>query len=234
MENSIKVNVETTVSTTVRLDDLTLEKYFKIIDFIESVTGKKTPIFPKTAGNTEVKASEEKEDSGTDKYAGVGRYKGYEKIVDVFKDAEANPGRYEWEYHLASVWKSMVPELSGVPGHSVSHVLGMMVKRGITEKDVRKNPNNCLNENFYRVPVPAAQEASSARKPEDVKLGAILRKARMDAGLSVKELSAGIGYDVPIIVNWESGIYHMADTALRAIHNFFKKDIFAEAKEASA
>ena len=174
------------------------------------------------------------ESANPDKYARVGRYKGYEKIVDVFKDAEANPGRYEWEYRLASVWKSMVPELSDVPEHSVSHVLGMIVKRGITEKDVRKNTNNCLNENFYRVPVPAAQEAAPARKPEDVKLGAILRKARLDAGLSVKDLSAGIGYDVPIIVNWESGIYHMAETALKAIHNFFKKDIFAEAKEASA
>lgn len=236
MEDSIKVNVETTVSTTVRLDDLTLEKYFKIIDFIESVTGKKTPIFPKTAGNTEVKASEEKEDSGTDKYARVPRYKGYEKVVEIFRDAEAHPESYTWETLNTDVWRRMNATLEGVSLHSVSHVVGGLASLGMTEKTTKYNPDLHLNENYYRLPVAAAMEtkAEPVYNPEDVRLGRILRSVRIKHGFSIPEIASGIGYDESVVRKWEMGAYHMAATAVKAICAFFKKDIFAEAKEASA
>ena len=174
-----------------------------------------------------------------DKYARVGRYNGFEKVVEIFRDADAHPDRYTWDMLTTSAWRNMIPSLKDVTLHSVAHVVGNIVKHGITVKEVRYNPSVYLNENVYRLPVPKEeakpQETSvPARNPEDVKLGAILRKARMDAGLSVKDLSQGIGYDVPIIVNWESGLYHMAKTALDAIHNLFKRDIFATKEEASA
>ena len=224
---------EVKFSTSVRLEDVTMEQYNRIAAYINEVIG------AAKAKQKQKDPEQEKTEEPEDKYARVGRYNGFEKVVEIFRDADAHPDRYTWDMLTTSAWRNMIPSLKDVTLHSVAHVVGNIVKHGITVKETRYNPSVYLNENVYRLPVPKEeakpQEISvPARKPEDVRLGAILRKARMDAGLSVKDLSQGIGYDVPIIVNWESGIYHMASTAIKAIHEFFKKDIFAEAKEASA
>ena len=225
---------EVKFSTSVRLEDVTMEQYNRIAAYINEVISaakakqKKVPL-----------PDPEEPAEPQDKYARVGRYNGFEKVVEIFRDADAYPDRYTWDMLTTSAWRNMIPSLKDVTLHSVAHVVGNIVKHGITVKEIRYNPSVHLNENVYRLTVPKEEEkpqeiSALARKPEDVKLGAILRKARMDADLSVAELAKGIGYDVKIVVNWESGIYHMASTALKAIHNFFKKDIFAEAKEASA
>ena len=225
---------EVKFSTSVRLEDVSMEQYNKIAAYINEIIGaakakqKKVPL-----------PDPEEPEEPEDKYARVGRYNGFEKVVEIFRDADAHPDRYTWDMLTTSAWRNMIPSLKDVTLHSVAHVIGNIVKHGITVKEVRYNPSVYLNENVYRLPVPKEEEkpqeiSALARKPEDVKLGAILRKARMDADLSVAELAKGIGYDVKIVVNWESGIYHMASTAIKAIHEFFKKDIFAEAKEESA
>ena len=219
---------EETFSTNIRLENVSFETYSKIKAYINNIIG---------AAKAKQKAESKVQPAPaqTDKYAKVGHYNGWDKVVEIFKNADAHPESYTWERLSTPVWKSMMPTLKDVTIHGVAHTVGSMVREGITEKTKRYNPDLHIQENIYRLPVPVAKENIVMQcNPEDVRLGHILRKARLDAGLSVKELSAGIGYDIPIIMNWESGIYHMAETALKAIHNFFKKDIFAEAKEASA
>jgi len=217
---------EVKFSTSVRLEDVTMEQYNKIAAYISAVIG---------AAKSGQKGEPVPASVSKDKYAKVGHYNGWDKVVEIFKDADAHPESYTWERLSTPVWKSMMPTLKDVTIHGVAHTVGSMVREGITEKTERYNPDLHIQENIYRLPVPLAKEnVVLQRNPEDVRLGHILRKARMDAGLSIADLAEGIGYDAKIIMNWESGIYHMAETALKAIYNYFKKDVFTVKEEESA
>ena len=219
---------EVKFSTSVRLEDVTMEQYNKIAAYINEIIGA-----------AKAKQKSEHDTDQKEKYKRIGHYKGYEKVIAVFRDAEERPESYSWENLTTAVWKSMIPSLKEATLHGVSHTIGNLAAEGFTKKEVRYNQYLHLNENIYRLPVPAAnakEEAHtvSARNPEDVRLGAILRSARNKAGLSIAELGKSIGYDASIVLNWENGVYHMAETAMKALYEFFKKDIFSEKEEESA
>lgn len=215
-------------STSVRLEDVTMEQYNKIAAYINEIIGA-----------AKAKQRNEEDIDRKEKYKRIGHFNGYEKVIEVFMDAEAHPESYSWENLTTAVWKSMIPSLKEATLHGVSHTVGDLAAEGFTKKEVRYNQDLHLYENAYRLPVPAADAKEEThtvpvRNPEDVRLGAILRSARNKAGLSIAELGKSIGYDAAIVLNWENGVYHMAETALKAIRNFFKKDIFETKEEASA
>lgn len=229
----ININVETTVSTTIRLDVVSLEKYFKILNYIESVTGKKTPIFPKTAVDTEGKAPEKTEDP----YRKVDRYKNHEDVIALFKDAEANPSAYTWEWRLSKVWKSECPTLENASLHGVAHTLGSMYVHKLVQKSERYNDELKIYENLYRVPVPIKAEKAEEKieekeagciSPANLFRGRKLREARKERHLTIGELSLMIGYDASIINKWECGLYMISSVAQAKLEECFGKELFAE------
>lgn len=220
---------EETFSTNIRLENVSFETYSKIKAYINDIIG---------AAKAKQKAESKVQPAPaaqTDKYAKVGHYNGWDKVVEIFKNADAHPESYTWERLSTPVWKSMMPMLKDVTIHGVAHTVGSMVREGITTKDVRYNPDLHIRENVYRLPVPVAKEHGvPQRNPEDVRRGHILRSARNKAGLNIAELAKSIGYDATTVLNWENGVYHMAETAMKALYEFFKKDIFSTKEEESA
>ena len=210
------------ISTSIRLDGVPFETYNIIRDFINTVLTKRTE-----------KPAETAKPVPADKYAAVSRYKGYEKIVSLFKDADEHPEAYVFQAMTSFAWQNMVPGLKGVTLHTVAHTLGSMATKRLTEKVTRYNSELGVYENYYRVPVPTAENGAEPKansgeaiSPDDVKRGKMLRNARIKHEMSVSDLAAAIGYDEKIIRRWESGMYHMSDSAVSAIKDFFKEDIF--------
>lgn len=222
-----------TLSTSITFKDIPMEKYNEIVAYIGKVLGKdksesKEP--EKTNLSETVKAFGEK-------YEKVGRYKGYEKILAIFSDADKNPAAYSWDYALALKWKSLIPELKDVSDHSVCHVLGSMYKLGLTGKTRKRAPITYQMENYYRVPLPIVSETETSEtvmnelptiNEEDKRKGDILRQTRRKAGISVVDMAKMIGYEPSIIHRWELGVYSMSNDAIKEVNKFFGTNIFRE------
>ena len=67
---------------------------------------------------------------------------------------------------------------------------------------------------------------------EDKRKGEAVRKARNEAGFSVRELADLIGYDSSIIVNWENGLYKISPDAEDALKKLFGDNLFNKEGEA--
>lgn len=97
-------------------------------------------------------------------------------------------------------------------------------------------------ENLYELPVPVHTEDAPAEDEvktvedgadalnvyvsEDKRKGEAVRRARNEAGFSVRELADLIGYDSSIIVNWENGLYKISPDAEDALKKLFGDNLF--------
>lgn len=240
------------MSGSINLDNFSAEAIERIRAFIEQVKAEENGVRAEVpaskvrktrAAAEEVTAEDPGEKTSEDKWEKVGQYKGYEKIVDIFKDAEEHPENYRWEYQLSSAW-STLPELKGVSVHTVAHVLGSMAKHGITQKTVKKREKDSLPQNWYLVPIKnrpmvvldkvnTETDEDPEVNPRDKRLGEMLRKARTDRDLSLKDVADGVGVVVTLIMNYEAGRYTMTELMRKQLCGFFHEDIFEGAEESA-
>lgn len=251
MANAVfTAKVETNVS--MNLDGISLESWNRIRDFIRKVVEEENMLkgeaakgeivlppvnfmkVPDTAGTPAEPVIPQK---SADPYAKVERYKNHEAVIALFKDAEANPSGYTWEWRSSKVWMAECPTLANASLHGVAHTLGSMGTLRLVRKDRKYNEEAGVYENVYRVPVPvktekaeketAAEENGSIR-PEDVARGQKLRMARIGQNLTIGDLADLIGYDAAIISKWEWGRYTISSAAQTKLEDVFGKNLFAE------
>lgn len=166
------------------------------------------------------------------------RFSGKEEFVKILLDFLEHLEDYETKSMLATEFIESYSSLKEVDSSSMGQMLGWCVRNlKCVAKDFERIKSENAIRNYYFLPVRKSKPSGfpvQKINPVDVKRGHLLRKARMEGGFSISEVASGIGYDTKIISNWETGVYHMAETAIKAICAFFKKDIFAGAEEASA
>lgn len=245
------VSIDMKVSGAISIDGFSVEAYRRIMAFIEQVKAEENGTLetaPVSLAAPVVPAAEEPEvvpEESDDKWSRIGRYKGAEKIIEVFKDAEAHPDDYEWSYELSGGFGKKVPSLSDVSTLNIGHVLGKMATLGITKRTVRRNPENCIHENYFNVPIPKRPAEKEDDKPSawveeapaepkvkgaDKVLGDRLREARMKRNMSIMDVANGVGVVATLIMNYETGIYTMSELMRKNICDFFREDIFADKK----
>lgn len=251
MANAVfTAKVETNVS--MNLDGISLESWNRIRDFIRGVVEEENMLkgeaakgeivlppadltkVPDTAGTPDKAESPEKP---ADPYAKVERYKNHEDVIALFKDAEANPSGYTWEWRSSKVWMAECPTLANASLHGVAHTLGSMGMLRLVRKDRKYNEEAGIYENVYRVPVPVKTEEAEKEtvaeengsiSPEDVAKGKKLRMARIGHDLTIGDLAELIGYDAAIINKWEWGLYTISSAAQTKLEDVFGKNLFAE------
>ena len=251
MANAVfTAKVETNVS--MNLDGISLESWNRIRDFIRKVVEEENMLkgeaakgeivlppadltkIPNTAGTPDKAESPEKP---ADPYAKVERYKNHEAVIALFKDAEANPSGYTWEWRSSKVWMAECPTLANASLHGVAHTLGSTGTLRLVRKDRKYNEEAGVYENVYRVPVPVkaekaeketAAEENGSISPEDVARGQKLRMARIGRDLTHSDLAELIGYDAAIINKWEWGLYTISSAAQAKLEDIFGKKLFAE------
>lgn len=169
-----------------------------------------------------------------------------EKILDIFKAVLANPDEYKWEYVTTYEWRGYYESLSGATRANIGGVLG-----DLKGQIKNKNGYNVIThqyENRYELPVPVHTEEAPAEDEvktvedgadalnvfvsEDKRKGEAVRRARNEAGFSVRELADLIGYDSSIIVNWENGLYKISPDAEDALKKLFGDNLFNKEGEA--
>lgn len=252
MANAVfTAKVETNVS--MNLDGISLESWNRIRDFIRGIVEEENMLkgealrgeiilppvdltkVPDTAGMPDKAESPEKP---ADPWGKVTRYKNSEDVIALFKDAEANPSGYTWEWRSSKVWMAECPTLANASLHGVAHTLGSMGTLRLVRKDRKYNEEAGVYENVYRVPVPVkaekAEEETEQKEndnisPEDVAKGKKLRMARIGQDLTIGDLAELIGYDAAIINKWEWGLYTISSAAQTKLEDVFGKKLFAEA-----
>lgn len=251
MANAVfTAEVETKVA--LNLDGISLESWNKIADYIRKVVEAENILKGETL-NGEIalssvdrtKAPDTKRTSETpvcsekpeDPYRKVDRYKNHEDVIALFKDAEANPSAYTWEWRPSKVWKSECPTLENASLHGVAHTLGSMYVHKLVQKSEKYNDELKIYENLYRVPVPIKAEKAEEKieekeagciSPVNLFRGRKLRGARKERHLTIGELSLMIGYDAAIINKWECGLYTISSAAQAKLEECFGKELFAE------
>ena len=167
-------------------------------------------------------------------------------IRDIFMIVRANPEAYKWEYLNTSDWKKHWEPLEHANRVNIGVVMRAL-KRIIAHRPGYGSGG--VYENFYELPVPvptektvSETEASSAEDgvkevadagdaldvyvSEDKRKGEAVRRARNEAGFSIRELADLIGYDSSIIVNWETGVYKISPDAEDALKKLFGDNLF--------
>lgn len=163
-----------------------------------------------------------------------------ERILDIFKAVLANPDGYKWEYVTTYEWRGYYESLSVATRANIGGVLGDL--KGHIKNKNGYNVNTRQYENRYELPVPVHTEDVPAEEEvkavedgadalnvfvsEDKRKGEAVRKARNEAGFSVRELADLIGYDSSIIVNWENGLYKISPDAEDALKKLFGDNLF--------
>jgi len=171
-----------------------------------------------------------------DKYAKVQRYENSLDVIRIFKDAEAHPSDYAWEWRTAKVWMQEIPTLKNASLHGVAHTLGSMYKNGLTNRNCRYNDEIKQNEIRFSVPVPVEELAEAVVtdgepaviSEENLKRGQKLRNAMKEHDVTVKELAELIGYNEDLINKWCWGLYTMSSAAREKLEEYFGKDLFSE------
>lgn len=170
----------------------------------------------------------------------------YGKMIrDIFIGVRANPDAYTWEYLSTADWKKHYEVLERANRVNIGVVMRAL-KRIVAHKSVY-SPGG-VYENLYELPVPVHTEEAPEEEEvktvedgadalnvfvsEDKRKGEAVRKARNEAGFSVRELADLIGYDSSIIVNWENGLYKISSDAEDALKKLFGDNLFGKEGEA--
>jgi DNA-binding transcriptional regulator YiaG len=167
------------------------------------------------------------------------------RIRDIFIGVRANPDAYTWEYLSTADWKKHYEVLEHANRVNIGVVMRAL-KRIVAHKSVY-SPGG-VYENLYELPVPVRTEEAPAEEEvktvedgadalkvyvsEDKRKGEAVRKARNEAGFSIRELADLIGYDSSIIVNWENGLYKISSDAEDALKKLFGDNLFNKEGEA--
>lgn len=231
--------VNTTVSTTITLPAISLEKYFRILDFIERETGNKTPVYPPTqtvpveplepVENKETKEDDdcnEEDDPYISKLYGAPRYEGRENIIKILKQAYKFPHQYEWKWVNSHQFAKAHPETKEMINHrgytAIGNILGWCAKYKLSnhKRECRYNEVERKYINLFYAPMP---------KPYNKRKGEILKKAREKAEINIADFAELIGYKEDTVKKWESGEYTISYGAETEIKNVFGNDIFKEA-----
>lgn len=251
MANAVfTATVETKVS--LNLDGISLESWKKISDYIRMVVeaenilkgeALKGEIVLPPVERTKVPDIEKTSETPTspeiteDPYKEIHHYRNHEDVIALFKDAEAHPSAYTWEWRPSKVWKSECPTLENASLHGVAHTLGSMYVHKLVQKSEKYNEKLKIYENLYRVPVPTkaektagkpAEEETVSISPANLFRGRRLREARKEHHLTVGELAEMIGYDAAIINKWEWGLYTISAAAQVKLEECFGKELFGE------
>lgn len=224
MEN---IKIETKVSAVITIPEVDLATYQRIVDFIRSVSGDEAAPAPVP----EERAEEIRETAraAEDRWAKIPRYAGYDRIIGVFRDAEAHPEKYGWEWMIPKAWMSEVPEIAGISLYNTAHTLGAIAKNGLCKRRSGYNPETQASEVRFRVPVPKEKGlALSDISPEAYRMGQRIRKARKEARLSLSEFSDLIGYAANIVSGWENGTFTVSPDAMESLDKIFGTEWRAE------
>lgn len=238
MSNTCKVT-ESKISVKFELADVTLSTYIKIAQFIESLgvgmetsteaaasaTAHQTPVAPKAEKPTKPDAL-----PADDKYARVGQYAGWQTVVQIFKDADANPDKYVYIWQTAKAWMKKFDELKDEGVFPIAHILGSLATNDLLKRAEQYNKSAAKREVLFYCPV---RRANSEVAPPSKALtdGESLRNARISHSLTYEDVHVLTGYDTDTIAKWECGKYTMSSEAKREIIKAFGEDIFAKAKK---
>lgn len=239
MANTCKVT-ESKISVKFELADVSLTTYIKISQFIESLgismdAANEDPVAPAVVPQTQdaPKAVNPKKPtvmSKDDKYARVGKYGGWETVVEIFKDADANPEKYVYVWQTAKAWMKKFDELKDEGVFQISHVLGSLAQNGLAKRSEQYNKDVGKLEVLFYCPIRRA-EGDSGSSSQALTDGEILRNVRLAHSFTYEDIHVLTGYDVDTIAKWECGKYTMSSEAKREIIKAFGEDIFAKAKK---
>lgn len=234
------ITITANVTADIHLENVSMESYQKLVDYINGM------------GEAESKPKAQTEVWDVAKHDnGYRRSGATDAILAKLKEAEEHPNDYVWTLVKAHDWKQYVPEITTTPDRQVGYFLGRLKSDGVITGENRYYDKK--TQQYYkrfRLPVPIIMDKPKLPEPvkaepekpveqpvttlnyRDQEAGEILRSARKEAGMTLRDMSEAIGYDVSIINAWEVGKYHMADLQRKAICDYFHRDIFAEAARA--
>lgn len=244
MANTCKVT-ESTISVKFELADVSLTTYIKISQFIESLgvsmnsaneESVVSTVFPLAQDGPKVSVPQksevkpEKKLEQNNKYAKVGRYSGWETVVEIFKDADANPDKYVFVWQTAKAWMMKFDELKDEGVFQIAHVLGSMATNALVKRSEQYNKAAGKVEVLFYCPIrrTAGNEIVAPQKLTD---GEILRNVRLAHSFTYEDIHILTGYETDTIAKWESGKYAMSSEAKKEIIKAFGEDIFAKAKK---
>jgi hypothetical protein len=240
------ITITANVTVDIHLESVSMESYQKLVDYINGMDEAES----KPEVQTEV--WEEREA----KRVAAPQTKPLDLVRAALKEANDHPGDYVWHFCKAHDWKQYVPQISQMPDKQLGNLLGRLVSSGEITKETYYDKGTQQYYQRFMLPVPTtmdkpklpepvkaepekpveqpvtaskAQQLATTLNYRDQEAGEILRSARKGAGMTLRDMSEAIGYDVSIINAWEVGKCHIADLQRKAICDYFHRDIFAEA-----
>lgn len=222
-------NLTRTLSVDIHFDNLSLETYNKILDFIriveKTITTDQESVLPAERVNvSEATAPNDEWEPLTLTPPKRPEYTGGDVIRRIQKDVQKHSERYQYEWMTAKEFMKRIPELSDHKTMAIAQNLAKTFrKQRVYNKDEQKYQQE------YYVPI----LKSDTHNNTDGKRGNILRRARLAHGLSLADLAKQIGYGIETILKWEIGEYHISQNAEECLRKVFCKDIFAEEEAAS-
>lgn len=214
------------ITVDIHLDGITMEAYAQLEAFLSGLKGISTK-------NAEVAApQEETHKTGVQGKISNKRLQTGENTRELYAlltDAQAHPDKYNLTWLLTKDIKPYLPAFYRAQKdlRSVGHILGVFAAHGLLQKRQIKHECQMLMQFLWPVIKKSEKPADKATDADSFS-GSLLRTARMDAGMSIAELSNAIGYNGDIILKWEMGQYHMAPSQRESINRFFCRDIFAD------
>lgn len=234
------ITITGNVTVDIHLENVSMESYQKLVDYINGMGEAES----KPEVQTEVR--EEREAKRT----AAQQTKPIDLVRAALREAFVHPEHYVYQYCKAHDWKAYVPEISQMPDKQLGNLLGRLVSSGEITKETYYDKGTQQYYQRFKLPVPTTMDKPKLLEPvkaeqekpveqpvttlnyRDQEAGDILRSARKEAGMSLRDMSEAIGYDPSIINAWEVSKYHMADIQRKAICDYFHRDIFAEAARA--